>query len=65
MFMVNSMKRLKQMDKMQRIYILIMFILLIASEILLSIDDITCRIVGMICVPFILVVGFIMLKDQK
>ena len=55
----------KSLNKKEKIYFLIMLILLIVSFILIRIDNNTCKYISLILFPFIIIFGFLMLKEDK
>ena len=46
-------------------YIIIMFILIIVAEILIRIKNDICNIIGIILLPIIIIVGFILIYSDK
>ena len=46
-------------------YIIIMFILIIIAEILIRINNNICNIIGIVLLPIIIIVGFILIYSDK
>jgi len=55
---------MKHFTKYQKVYFIILLILLIISFILFRIDNYYTKLVGVILFPIIIVFGFLMLKED-
>lgn len=46
-------------------WLIIMFILIVLDEILIRVNNNICNIIGIILLPFVIVVGFILIHNEK
>ena len=46
-------------------YIIFMFILIVVAEILIRINNNICNIIGIVLLPIIIIVGFILINSDK